>query len=214
MPEISIDYGVMEKTKNILLCPLPVSWSDVGSWDSVYDVLDKDHNSNVKVGNIVDIDTKNSLIIGGKRLISTIGLEDVLIVETPDALFMAKKGESQKVKKLIEELQKRGKKEASGEANDLVKESDHYKIFARHLSAFSKISIQAVKEGIRYFIVARGSAKIGIESEEKVLTAGEMFSLVAKQMATIENSDAAPFEYLEIQMENFSRESLSLKEYP
>jgi mannose-1-phosphate guanylyltransferase/mannose-6-phosphate isomerase len=116
MPDISFDYAVLEKASPILVCPLPVAWSDVGSWDSVYETMDKDLNQNVKVGNVVDIDTKNSLIIGGKRLISTIGLEDLLIVETEDATFISKKGASQKVKNMVSELLKIGKKEGEHHA--------------------------------------------------------------------------------------------------
>ena len=75
MPDISIDCALMEYSKKTMVLPLDVSWSDVGSWDSVYDLLDKDANQNVKIGNVLDIDTKNCLIMGNKRLISTIGLE-------------------------------------------------------------------------------------------------------------------------------------------
>ncbi len=104
MPDISFDYGILEKTPQILVCPLLVNWSDVGCWDSVYDVMKKDSNQNVKFGNVLDLDTKNSLIIGGKRLITTIGLENMIIVETDDAIFIGKKGESQKVKQLVQSL--------------------------------------------------------------------------------------------------------------
>lgn len=117
MPNISFDYAILEKCREILVCPLPVNWSDIGCWDSVYEVMDKDINQNVKYGNIVDIDTKNSLIIGGKRLISTIGLEDILIVETDDATFISKKGESQKVKAMVQQLIKIGKKEGENHAS-------------------------------------------------------------------------------------------------
>jgi mannose-1-phosphate guanylyltransferase / mannose-6-phosphate isomerase len=108
LPDISIDYALMEKTRHCIVFPLNLHWTDIGCWDSVYEMLDKDDNLNVKIGNILDIDTKNCLILGSKRLISTIGLEDMLIVETEDAIFLGKKGESQKVKQLIEELKKRG----------------------------------------------------------------------------------------------------------
>lgn len=111
--DVSFDYAVLEKTKKVAICPMPISWSDVGSWDSLYDALAKDQNQNVKMGNVLDIDTRNSLIIGGKKLISTIGMEDVLIVETDDATFISKKGESQKVKELVQELVKIGRKEVS-----------------------------------------------------------------------------------------------------
>lgn len=104
LPSLSIDYALMEKTKKMVVLSMDVSWSDIGSWDRVYDFLDKDQNQNVKIGNVIDIETKNSLIIGGKKLISTIGLENMLIVETDEAIFIAKKGESEKVKQLIQKI--------------------------------------------------------------------------------------------------------------
>lgn len=104
MPAQSIDYALMERSDRIMMLPLNVNWSDMGSWDSVYAVLDKDTHANVKMGNVHDVDTKNCLIIGGKRLISTVGIEDMLIVETEDALFIGKKGGSEQVKRLVEEL--------------------------------------------------------------------------------------------------------------
>jgi len=110
IPKISIDYALMEKTKKIMVNILDISWSDVGSWDSLYDIMQKDENSNVTKGNVLTLNTKNSLIFAKKKLISTIGLENVLIVETENAIFLAKKGESQKVKQLIEKLQKKNLK--------------------------------------------------------------------------------------------------------
>ncbi|PIS00775.1 MAG: mannose-1-phosphate guanylyltransferase/mannose-6-phosphate isomerase [Chlamydiae bacterium CG10_big_fil_rev_8_21_14_0_10_35_9] len=104
MPFISFDFALMEKTTRALVCPMDVSWSDVGSWDSVYDVMPKDLNQNVKIGNVVAIDTKNSLIIGNKKLVSTLGLKDIIFIETDDAIFLSKKGKSQEVKKLVNKL--------------------------------------------------------------------------------------------------------------
>lgn len=104
LPNVSIDYAIMEKSPDLLVCPLAVSWSDVGSWDSVYEVMEKDRNQNVKIGQVIAIDTTNSLIIGGKRIISTIGLDDLLIVETEEAVLISKKGESQRVKALLQDL--------------------------------------------------------------------------------------------------------------
>ncbi len=106
MPDLSIDYALLEKSSHILVSPLNVTWSDVGSWDSIYDLFEKDLNQNVKLGNVYDLDTKNCLIMGSKRLISTLGVEELLIVDTEDALFIGKKGCSQMVKKIVEELKK------------------------------------------------------------------------------------------------------------
>jgi len=92
MPAISIDYAIMEKTDSAVVLPMEITWSDVGSWDSVYEVMDKDKHSNVKIGNVIDIDTKDSLILGNGRLIATIDVENLIIVDTQDATLVAKKG--------------------------------------------------------------------------------------------------------------------------
>lgn len=101
LPDISVDYALMEKSQDLLICPLPIAWSDVGSWDSVYETFKKDSNQNVKIGAVSEMNTSGCLIFGKKRLIATIGVEDLLIIDTEDALLICKKGESQKVKNLI-----------------------------------------------------------------------------------------------------------------
>lgn len=108
MPDLSIDYAIMEKSKDILLCPIAISWSDVGCWDSVYDMMGKDENQNVHIGRVVSIDTSNSLVVGGKRIIATVGLDDLLIIETEDAILISKKGVSQKVKAVLDQIKQRG----------------------------------------------------------------------------------------------------------
>lgn len=112
LSNISIDYALMEKSQNVVVCPMNLAWSDVGSWDNVYEIMEKDQYRNVTIGNVVGIDTEDSLIIGGKKLISTIGLKDMLIVETDEAIFIAQKGHSQKVKALIAKLKERAEKTA------------------------------------------------------------------------------------------------------
>lgn len=99
MPEISMDYAVMEKSNRVVTLPLDLYWNDIGSWDSLYDVLEKDKNGNVKKGDVLTINTRRTLIIGDKRLISTIGLEDCLIVETDDAILVTKKRKDTKGKR-------------------------------------------------------------------------------------------------------------------
>ncbi len=105
---ISIDYAVMEKTKKAVVVLANILWSDVGSWDSLYDMLDKDEEGNVKFGKVVTIDTKNSMIVenSGKKIVATIGLEDIVIVETDDVLLVFKKGMGEKVKHLVNRLKK------------------------------------------------------------------------------------------------------------
>ena len=111
MPNISIDYAIAEKSKLGVTIPLKLYWNDVGSWDAIYEVLDKDANGNAVKGDAVTIDCKDNLIFGRSRLIAGIGLKDVMIVETDDVILVAQKGESQKVRDLVDMLKRRGRKE-------------------------------------------------------------------------------------------------------
>jgi mannose-1-phosphate guanylyltransferase/mannose-6-phosphate isomerase len=104
MPSLSIDYALMEHSRRTMLCPLSLSWSDIGSWESVYEMMDKDCNQNAKYGNTFEIESQNNLIFGGKKLIVAIGVEDLAIIDTPDAICIVKKSESQKVKQLVQLL--------------------------------------------------------------------------------------------------------------
>lgn len=103
LPDISIDYGVIEKTSSAVACPLKLQWSDLGSWESIYQAFEKDSQENVCLGKAAVFDTKRSLIISKKKKVAVIGLEDVVIVDTEDALFVAKRNEAQKIKVCLEE---------------------------------------------------------------------------------------------------------------
>ena len=104
----SIDYAVMEKTTKGKVVKLNAGWDDVGSWSALYDISKKDENQNVIKGDIIALDTTSSYIRGGKRTIATIGLDDVVIVDSDDSLLVAAKGKIQDVKKVAEIIKKRG----------------------------------------------------------------------------------------------------------
>jgi mannose-1-phosphate guanylyltransferase len=102
----SIDYGVMEKANNVYVVKSDFIWSDVGSWDAVYEMGTKDESENLISGNAVTMDTKNCLISANKRLVSTIGVENLIIVETKDAILVAKRGESERIKEMVDRLKR------------------------------------------------------------------------------------------------------------
>ena len=104
----SIDYAVMEKTTKGKVVKLNAGWDDVGSWSALYDISRKDENQNVVKGDVITLDTTSSYIRGGKRTIATIGLDDVVIVDSDDALLVAAKGKIQDVKKIAEQIKARG----------------------------------------------------------------------------------------------------------
>jgi mannose-1-phosphate guanylyltransferase/mannose-6-phosphate isomerase len=208
LPAISIDYALMEKSKQISLIPLNTAWSDVGSWDSVFDLLDKDLNQNVKIGNIVDIDTKNSLIIGGKRLISTIGLEDVLIVETDDAIFFGKKGESQRVKAIVEELARLGKKEGREHLTihrpwgqyTILEEGLRYKVKRLLVEPHQSLSLQLHYHRSEHWVVVKGTASALISGTETLLHENESVYVPKGAVHQLGNPGKVPLEIIEVQV--------------
>jgi mannose-1-phosphate guanylyltransferase len=104
----SIDYAVMEKSRNVLVIPVELGWSDVGSWSALEEVHDKDENGNILQGNPLVLNTRNSILSSEKRLIAAVGVEDLIIVETEDALLVCHKEQAQEVKKIVELLKVRG----------------------------------------------------------------------------------------------------------
>lgn len=107
----SIDYGIMEKTSPIYTIPSDFGWDDVGSWLSIDRIMDKDENGNIITGNSVNVESKNITIIGSKKLIAAVGLEDIVIVDTDDAVLICSKNKSQDIKKVLQELKNQNKKE-------------------------------------------------------------------------------------------------------
>lgn len=108
LKSISIDYGVMEKSKSVHIIRSKFGWNDVGAWDEVYNIKEKDADGNVKQGRTVTIDTKNCLIINDQKILATIGVEDLLIINTDNGLLICRRGEAQSVKEVVDYLRRKG----------------------------------------------------------------------------------------------------------
>jgi mannose-1-phosphate guanylyltransferase len=107
--EQTIDYGIMEHAKNVAVIPVEIGWTDVGSWSSLFELVPNDSDGNVFRGPTVSIDTKNTLVVGEKRLIATIGLHDMVIVDSEDALLICPKDREQEVKAIVKKLKQEGR---------------------------------------------------------------------------------------------------------
>jgi mannose-1-phosphate guanylyltransferase len=108
---VSIDYGVMEKAEDVLVVPGDFGWSDLGSWDALWEVSGKDENGNAVRGPFVGIDSGDSLVHSSGKLVALVGVRDLIVVETDDALLICRRGRSQDVRKVVETLEKNNKKE-------------------------------------------------------------------------------------------------------
>ncbi|MBK3333189.1 mannose-1-phosphate guanylyltransferase/mannose-6-phosphate isomerase [Persephonella atlantica] len=221
MPDISIDYAIMEKTDKALVLPLDIMWSDVGSWDSVYEVLDKDKNENVKIGNVLDINTKNSLIFGNKRLISTIGLEDLIIVETDDVLLIAKKGEGQKVKDIVNKLKESKETKELTEFHTTVyrpwgsytelEKGERYRIKRITVQPGEALSLQMHYHRSEHWVVVKGTAKVILEDnegnkKEYFIHENESIYVPKSTKHRLINPGKVPLEIIEVQVGEYVKE--------
>ncbi|MEM5831016.1 MAG: mannose-1-phosphate guanylyltransferase/mannose-6-phosphate isomerase [Candidatus Aenigmatarchaeota archaeon] len=207
MPNISIDYAIMEKSKRVVTIPLEIYWNDIGSWDALFEVLEKDANNNIKIGNIFEIDTKNSMIIGNKNLIVTIGIDNLLVVNTDDAILIVKKGESQKVKDVVNLLKAKKRKEALelrtifrpwGEYI-VLEEGSRYKIKRLIVKPGEKLSLQMHYHRSEHWIVIRGIAKVTIGDKELFVHENESVYVPKSTLHRLENPGKIPLEIIEVQ---------------
>ncbi|MCX7760515.1 MAG: mannose-1-phosphate guanylyltransferase/mannose-6-phosphate isomerase [Hydrogenothermaceae bacterium] len=221
MPNISIDYAIMEKTDKTVMLPLFLKWSDVGSWDSIYDILDKDENQNVKIGNVVDIDTENSLILSKDRLVATVGLEDVMILETADVVVVAKRGEGQKIKDLVSILKKRDDTKYLTEFHTTVyrpwgsytelEKGERYKIKRITVNPGESLSLQMHHHRSEHWIVVKGTAKVIIEYNdgnkvEKFIHENESIYVPKSTKHRLVNPGKIPLEIIEVQVGEYVEE--------
>ena len=207
MPDISIDYAVMVKSERTAVLPLDLYWNDIGSWDSLNDILSRDENGNAAIGDVVAIDTKNCLIFGNKRLLSTIGLKDCLIVETEDAVLIAKKGETSKVREIVNRLKQAKRKEASEHVTTyrpwgsytILEQGPRYKIKRVVVNPGEKLSLQKHSHRSEHWVVVKGTAKIVIGEKEIFVHENESAYVPKSTLHRLENEGKVPVEIIEVQ---------------
>jgi len=207
MPDISIDYAVAERSDKTVTIPLDVYWNDIGSWDSLYDAMEKDKDGNIKIGDVVAIDTKGTLILGNKRLISTIGLEDHLVVETDDAILIAKRGEAQKVKEIVARLKGVKRREIEEHVTvyrpwgsyTVLEEGPRYKIKRIMVNPNERLSLQMHYHRSEHWVVVKGTAKVKIDDKEIFLHENESAYVPKATLHRLENQGKVPLEIIEVQ---------------
>lgn len=207
MPSISIDYAIMEKSDKIALVKLESDWNDLGSWQSIYDVSNKDEQGNVFVGHVLDKDSKNSFIYASSKLVATIGLEDTVIVETEDAILACKKDRTQDVKQIYETLKKQN------DNTHLVHKTVYrpwgfYTVIAQgegfltkiiHVNTGQKLSVQSHNFRSEHWVVLSGTAKVVLEGKELILSAGHSVDIPLKAIHSLQNPYENDLEIIEVQ---------------
>lgn len=207
MPNISIDYAVMEKSDNIALVKLESDWYDIGSWQAIYNVSKKDENGNVFVGHVLDQNSKNSFVYASSKLVTTIGLEDTVIVETEDAILACKKDKTQEVKQIYETLKKQN------DNTHLVHKTVYrpwgfYTVIAQgegfltkiiHVNPGQKLSVQSHNFRSEHWVILSGTAKVVLEGKELILSPGHSTDIPLKAIHSLQNPFDKDIEIIEVQ---------------
>lgn len=206
LPSISIDYAIMEKSEKIVLIPAEFDWNDLGSWDAIYDVSPKDYNNNVINGNVIDIDCQNSLIYSTSRLVSAIGMDENIIVETDDAVLICKRNESQRVKEAFDTLKKRESelykshktiKEDWGRITNLQKDDSVTinKIIIRENYVFN---LQKSDKNLKHYYITKGKSIFKLENSIEIVDMGQSADIKDEPLLSIENSGSEELEIIEV----------------
>lgn len=203
----SIDYAVMEKTDSAAMVPLDAGWSDVGSWTSLWETADKDESGNVSVGDTILENTTNSYINAEQRLVSVIGLENVIVVETKDAVMVAHKDDAQSIKNVVNKLkaEKRPEFEFHREvfrpwgSYDSIDSGSRFQVKRITVKPGEKLSVQMHHHRAEHWIVVSGSANVTIDDNTQLVTENESVYIPIGSVHALENPGKIPLELIEVQ---------------
>ncbi len=204
--DISIDYAVMEKTDKGAVVTLDSKWSDVGSWDAVWQVSKKDVDGNVCIGDVIAKSTKDCLIRANK-LVCTIGLENMIVVDTQDALLVADKKYDQDVKSIVEDLKKADRKEAKHHRTvyrpwghyDSICHGDRDQVKRISVKPGAKLSLQKHFHRSEHWVVVKGTAKVTKGEETLIISENESIYLPVGIIHALENPGKIMLEIIEVQ---------------
>lgn len=210
-PNISIDYAVMEKTSAAVMIPIDVGWSDVGSWSSLWESAPRDAQKNAIEGDAILIDTQNCLVHSERSLVTAIGLEGLVIVDTPDALLVANQERSQDVSKLVAQLKSLNRKEYAQHVRsyrpwgffESLSTGSRFQVKLLHVKPGGQLSMQMHHHRSEHWVVVRGTAKVTIGETAKLVQENESVYITATQWHRLENPGKVPLELIEVQIGSY-----------
>jgi mannose-1-phosphate guanylyltransferase/mannose-6-phosphate isomerase len=207
MTEISIDHGILEKARDVVVLPASFPWSDMGSWSSFGGVIPPDSEGNIIKGRVVDIGSSNSIILGCDRVVATIGLKDMILVDTPDATLVCHRDNAQAVKEVVGELKKKGYTEHEFHRTverpwgsyTLLESGDGYKIKKIRVEPHRRLSLQMHRHRSEHWVVISGTAHVQRGEETVEITINQSTYIPRGVKHRLENRGDSPLEIIEVQ---------------
>lgn len=206
-PDISIDYALMEKSNEVIVLPLAAGWSDLGSWPSLFDISTKDEANNVLHGDVITHETTNSYVSSKTKLVTTLGLDKLIIVDSPDALLVSSYDHAYNLKKIIDSLKALGRKELISNQKvhrpwgwyDSIELGNNYQVKRLHVNPRGKLSLQMHNKRAENWVVVQGTATVIVEEEEHSKNAGESIYIPLTAKHALENRTEEPLDIIEVQ---------------
>ena len=197
----------MEKTSDAIVVPIDVGWNDVGAWSSLWEVNSRDEQGNAIHGDVINYNTQDSLIHSSSRLVATVGLKNVVVVETKDAVLVADKTSVQDVKKVVEQLKAEGRNEYKLHREvyrpwgmyDSIDSGARYQVKRISVKPGAKLSVQMHHHRAEHWIVVSGTARVHRDDEEVLLTENESIYLPVGCVHSLENPGKISLELIEVQ---------------
>lgn len=206
-PAESIDYAVMEKTADAVVVPLDAGWSDIGSWAALWEVGNKDDQGNVSQGDVLMEQTHNTFVYSQSRLVSTVGVDNLVIVETKDAILVAHKNQVQDVKKIVDRLKTDSRCESLDHREvyrpwgvyDSIDNGNRYQVKRITVNPGAKLSLQMHHHRAEHWVVVSGTAKVTNGERTYLVTENQSTYIPIGQVHTLENPGVIPLELIEVQ---------------
>ena len=206
-PSDSIDYALMEKTQKAVVVPLDAGWNDVGSWSSLWECSQQDENNNVLKGDVEIQNVKNAYIHSEHRLVSAIGVENLVIVETADAVMVASKDQAQDIKDIVAKLKKQSRSEAENHRlcyrpwgyYDSIDLGERFQVKRIRVKPGASLSLQMHHHRAEHWVVVQGTAEVTREDEVFLLSENESTFIPVGQKHRLHNPGRVPLEIIEIQ---------------
>ena len=207
MEAISIDHGILEKTADCVVIEADFPWSDMGSWNAIGDVFPADRDGNIIKGRVMDIGSRNSIIMGDDRLLATIGLKDMILIDTPDATMICPRERAQDVKELVGMIKEKGWTEHEVHPTvdrpwgsyTVMEEGDGYKVKKICVKPESRLSLQSHKQRSEHWVVIAGRARVQRGEEVVEVGTNESTYIPKGVKHRLENPGSVALEIIEVQ---------------
>ncbi len=207
-PSISLDYAVMERTSAAIMLPVDIGWSDIGSWSSLWEIAPRDAQQNYVHGEALLRDATGCFVHSDKSLVAAIGVKDLVIVTTPDALLVADRHRVQEVSQVVEQLRASNRTEHVHHLRsyrpwgffETLNVGPRFQVKLLHVKPGGKLSMQMHHHRSEHWVVVRGTARVTIGGTERLVRENESVYIVATQWHRLENPGKVPLEIIEVQI--------------